>query len=60
MLTGRVAILKRGNQEIRRLCPDQDAALQWIKDNFQKGDEFVCIVWLDVLLATHTRPFQRV
>jgi len=57
-MTGRVAILKRGDREIRMLCPDQDAALQWMKENWQQGDEFVAIVWLDVLLAIHTRPFQ--
>jgi hypothetical protein len=40
-MTGRVAILKRGDREIRMLCPDQDAALQWMKENWQRGDEFV-------------------
>jgi len=42
-MTGRVAILKRGDREIRMLCPDQDAAFQWIRENFQRDDEFVCI-----------------
>jgi hypothetical protein len=42
-MIGRVAILKRGDREIRMLCPDQDAALQWMKDNFQKDDEWLCI-----------------
>lgn len=52
MLTGRVAILKRNGQEIRMLCPDQDAALKWMEENWQRGDEWVAIVWLEVLLRT--------
>ena len=59
-MTGRVAVLLRQGQEIRMLCPDQDAALEWMKQNWQKDDEFVAVVWLDVLLAIHARPFQRV
>ena len=42
-LTGRVAVLLRQGREIRMLCPDQKAALQWMKEHWQKDDEWVCI-----------------
>jgi hypothetical protein len=39
----RVAVLRRNGKDIQEVCEDQESAIQWMKENRQAGDEWVCI-----------------
>jgi hypothetical protein len=55
----RVAILLRNGQEIQQVCQDQDAALQWMKENWRAGDGWVCIENEDLNMLRLARRKQK-